>query len=122
VVGVYSLFGLGLSTVGPCFIWSLPVVVIGQLFVALVFSELSVSMPLAGALYQWTRRLVGEKYGWFVGWIYGIALLVTVASINLSVAPYIYELVGFRSVTPTPLINVGIACAMLLIHTGMYQI
>ena len=33
--------------------------VIGQLLVVLVFCELSVAYPLAGALYQWARRLVG---------------------------------------------------------------
>ena len=32
-------------------------VVFGQMMVALVFSELSVVYPLAGALYQWARRL-----------------------------------------------------------------
>ena len=42
VVGVYTLFGYGLSTGGPAFIWGLPVVVGGQLLVALVFySDLS---------------------------------------------------------------------------------
>ena len=53
------------------------------MMVVFVFSELSVVYPLAGALYQWGRRLVGYRYGWFVGWIYGWALLVTIGTLPL---------------------------------------
>lgn len=52
---------------GGLFIWGLPVVLIGQSLVALVFAELSVVYPMAGSLYQWARRLVGPRYGWLVG-------------------------------------------------------
>jgi amino acid transporter len=115
VVGVYSLFGFGLSTIGPVFIWSLPFVVFGQLLVALVFCKLSVTFPLAGALYQWCRRLVGEKYGWFVGWLYQWALLITVASIDLNIAPYVYEIIGISNVHKAW--DALIAICMLLTHT-----
>src|SRR6185436_4967497 len=81
VVGVYTLFGYGLSTGGPAFVWGLPIVVGGQALVVLVFSEVAATYPLAGALYQWARRLVGPRYGWFVGWLYGWALIVTIAAV-----------------------------------------
>src|ERR1700694_2631200 len=71
VVGVYSLFGYGLATAGPAFVWSIPIVALGQLFVALVFAEVGSAFPLAGALYQWGKQLLGPRYGWMVGWIYG---------------------------------------------------
>ena len=51
----------------------------GMLLVALVFGELASHYPIAGALYQYSKYTVGRRYGWFVGWFYGIALLVTVA-------------------------------------------
>jgi amino acid transporter len=35
---------------------------------------------------------VGRKFGWFVGWFYGIALLVTVASVDTGVVPYVTAL------------------------------
>ena len=69
VVGVYSLFGYGLATAGPAFVWSIPIVALGQLFVALVFAEVGSAYPLAGALYQWGKLLVGQRYGWLVGWM-----------------------------------------------------
>ena len=55
VVGIYSLFAYGLATGGPAFFWSIPIVVCGQLLVALTMGELASSYPLTGALYQWAR-------------------------------------------------------------------
>lgn len=52
---------------GGLFIWGLPIVVAGQVLVALIFAELAVIYPMAGALYQWARRLIGPRYGWLVG-------------------------------------------------------
>lgn len=116
VVGVYTLFGYGLATGGPAFIWGLPVVVLGQFFVVLVFSELSVAYPLAGALYQWARRLVGPRYGWFVGWIYGWALVITIAAVDLGAAPYLAELLGRA---PTRGTVVLLAAVLVVIHTAV---
>src|SRR5271169_6591420 len=116
VVGVYTLFGYGLSKGGPLFIWGLPVVVAGQLLVVLVFSELAVAYPLAGALYQWGRRLVGPRYGWFVGWIYGWALVITIAAVDLGAAPYLAELAGLA---PTKATLALLATLLLAVHTGL---
>jgi amino acid transporter len=116
VVGVYTLFGYGLATGGPAFIWSLPIVVLGQLLVVLVFCELSVSYPLAGALYQWARRLIGPRYGWFVGWIYGWALVITIAAIDLGAAPYLAELLGIEA---TRTHGVLLAALLLAVHTAI---
>jgi amino acid transporter len=61
VVGIYSLFVLGLGTGGPRYLWLLPIVVVGQMFVALVFAELGSHYPIAGALFQWGKNLVGPR-------------------------------------------------------------
>jgi amino acid transporter len=82
VVGIFSLFTLGLGSGGPRYLWLMPIVVLGQLFVALVFAELGSHYPIAGALFQWAKNLVGSGYGWWVGWIYGWALIMTVASVD----------------------------------------
>src|SRR3954468_7114395 len=63
-----------------------------MLFVALVFGELAIYYPVAGALYTYSKFSVGPAYGWFVGWFYGIALLVTVASVDTGVVPYVVDL------------------------------
>jgi amino acid transporter len=94
MVGVYSLFVLGAGAGGPRYLWLMPIVVAGMLLVALVFGELGSHYPVAGALYQYGKYSVGAAYGWWVGWIYGIALLVTVASVDTGVVPYVAALVN----------------------------
>ncbi|MGH2862140.1 MAG: APC family permease [Solirubrobacteraceae bacterium] len=88
MVGIYSLFLLGVGTGGPSYIWLTLIPLIGMLFVALVFGEFASHYPIAGALYNYCKFSVGPGYGWFVGWFYGIALLVTVASVDTGIVSY----------------------------------
>src|SRR3954470_6522342 len=88
MVGIYSLFVLGLGTGGPAYIWLNFIPIVGMLFVALVFGELASHYPVAGALYQYSKFSVGPGYGWFVGWFYGFALLITVAAVDTGVVTY----------------------------------
>src|SRR5580692_12155130 len=92
MVGIFSLFALGLGTGGPAYIWLTWIPVAGMLLVALVFGELASHYPVAGALYQYSKYTVGPRFGWFVGWFYGIALLVTVASVDTGVVSYVTAL------------------------------
>jgi amino acid transporter len=92
MVGIYSLFLLGAATGGPAYVWLTIIPVVGMLFVALVFGELASHYPVAGALYQYSKFSAGAAYGWFVGWFYGIALLVTVASVDTGVVSYVTSL------------------------------
>ncbi len=94
MVGIFSLFVLGIGSAGPRYLWLMPIVVVGQLFVALVMAELGSSYPIAGALFQWGKRLMGEGYGWWVGWIYGWALLITIASVDTGIAPYVTSILN----------------------------
>ena len=89
MVGIYSLFVLGVGTGGPAYVWLTWLPVIGMLFVALVFGELASHYPVAGALFQYSKFSVGPRYGWFVGWFYGFALLITVASVDTGVVGYV---------------------------------
>ena len=91
-MGIYSLYTLGLGTGGPRYIWTIPVVVGLMMLVALVFGELASEYPLSGALYQYGKYSVGSRYGWFIGWIYGFALLATVASVDSGAVGYVTAL------------------------------
>jgi amino acid transporter len=92
MVGIYSLYTLGLGTGGPRYIWTIPIVVGLMMLVALVFGELASEYPLSGALYQYGKYSVGPRYGWFIGWIYGFALLATVASVDSGAVGYVVSL------------------------------
>ncbi|MDE3222867.1 MAG: amino acid permease, partial [Acidobacteriota bacterium] len=92
MVGIYSIFIIGLGTGGPRYLWTIPVVVAFMTLVALVFGELASEYPLSGALYQYGKYNIGPRYGWFVGWIYGFALLATVASVDSGIVSYVTDL------------------------------
>ena len=94
MVGIYSLYVIGLGAGGPRYIWTIPIVVGLMTLVALVFGELSSEYPLSGALYQYGKYNVGPRYGWFVGWIYGFALLATVASVDSGIVTYVATLLN----------------------------
>jgi amino acid transporter len=66
--GIFTLFFLGLTT-------------IGGVFIALGFAELSSHYPVAGSVFQWTKYLAGKTYAWFAGWIYLFAGILTVTAV-----------------------------------------
>jgi urea carboxylase system permease len=103
---VFQLFALGYSFGGPAFFWTWPLVFAGQLCVALVFAELAANWPLAGCIYQWSRRLAGETVGWFAGWAMLVGYIVSVAAIGIAlqaVLPAVWS--GFQLVGTDPSIT-----------------
>jgi len=84
--GSFGNFGVGLGLGGPAFFWSWPIVIAGQTLVALVFAELASHFPVAGSIYQWSKRLSNRTLGWFTGWFYFWAQVVTVTAVAVIVA------------------------------------
>ncbi|HSI60180.1 MAG TPA: amino acid permease, partial [Ideonella sp.] len=96
---VFELFAFGYGFGGPAFAWTWPIVFIGQFAVTLVFAELAARYPIAGAIYQWSRRVSTDPLGWFAGWFMLIGYIVSVAAISIamqSVLPSIWD--GFQLV------------------------
>ena len=110
VVGVYTLFAFALATAGPPMIWSFVIVGVGQFLVALVFGEVVSQYPVAGGVYPWARRLWGKRWAWMTGWVYMVALLVTIASVAYGAAPYLASLLGI-----TATVNLTIVCALIVV-------
>jgi amino acid transporter len=84
-----------LGTGGPAFIWSWPIVFAGQLLVGLVFAELASHYPLAGSVFQWTKQVAGRDVAWMDGWIYLVAQVATIASVEFVVPPVIATIFGW---------------------------
>ena len=55
LTGVTALYGFGYLNAGPGVWWTWPVVVFGQILVALCFMELAAQYPIAGSVYQWSK-------------------------------------------------------------------
>jgi len=79
--GIFTLFFLGLTTIGGVFIWTWPVVALGQFIIALNFAEVTSHFPLAGSVFQWSKYMANRTYSWFTGWIYLFAGILTVTSV-----------------------------------------
>ncbi len=112
VVGVYSVFLIGFLAGGPPMIWSIVVAGVGQLLVSLVFAEVVAQFPVAGGIYPWARRLIGRRWSWITGWIYGWALIATIGSVATGSAIFTAYLFGFET---TGLTTVLMAAGIMLI-------
>jgi amino acid transporter len=101
--GTYTLIGLGLAVGGPSFFWSWPLIIVGQLFVALNFAELASHFPVAGSIYQWSKRLSNRTLGFFTGWIYFWAGVLTVTAVAATVPLVLSSIFGFALSAPSPI-------------------
>ena len=84
--GSFGNFGVGLGLGGPMMFWTWIIIVLGQTLVALGFAELASHYPVAGSIYQWSKRLSHRTLGWFTGWFYFWAQVVTVTAVACIVA------------------------------------
>jgi urea carboxylase system permease len=81
LTGVTALFGFGYLNAGPGVWWTWPVVIGGQCLVALCFMEMAGQYPIAGSVYQWSKKLTTGYPAWMVGWIYIVGAIVTIAAV-----------------------------------------
>ena len=72
---------VGFLFAGPAFIWAWPFVFAGQMMVALQFAELATHYPIAGSVYQWSKRVAPRAWAWNNGWFYLCAQLVTIPAV-----------------------------------------
>src|SRR4051812_47850628 len=121
--GIFTVYAYSLGIVGPAFIWTWPIVAIGQVIVALVLADLAGRIPLSGYAFQWTSRLVNSHYGWFVGWAGLMAFTPGFTGLNLGLAPILSSRLGIE-ITPTNIMVVTIALAVsqLLINLAGVRI
>jgi amino acid transporter len=110
IVGIYTVFAIGLVAAGPAFLWAFPLVLIGQLLVCCVFGNLVSKWPLQGSVYAWSRELIGPRYGWFAGWAYMWGLTLTLAVLPITASPYILGAAGVAapSQTTVELVAIGV--------------
>lgn len=84
LTGTFQLFYVGFGNAGPGYLWSWPIVFVGQLCVALCFMELAAKYPVAGSVYNWAKRLGSQLLGWSAGWLMFTASVVTLSAVVLA--------------------------------------
>ena len=84
LTGTFQLFYFGYGTAGPAYLWSWPLVLVGQLAVALCFMELAAKYPIAGSVYNWSKLLGSRIVGWCSGWLMLTASIVSLSAVVLA--------------------------------------
>lgn len=84
LTGTFQLFYFGFGFGGPMYWWSWPMVFVGQVMVALCFAELAGRYPVAGSVYNWSKRLAGPTTSWLAGWMMFTASVVTLTAVVLA--------------------------------------
>ncbi len=84
LTGTFQLFYFGIGTAGPAYLWSWPMVLVGQLAVALCFMELAAKYPVAGSVYNWSKQLGSRVIAWSAGWLMLTASIVTLSAVVLA--------------------------------------
>jgi urea carboxylase system permease len=84
LTGCFQLFYFGFGSGGPAYWWTWPMVFVGQLMVALCFAELAARYPVAGSIYNWSKRLGSATVSWLAGWMMLTASIVTIAAVALA--------------------------------------
>src|ERR671928_1732083 len=83
LTGTFQLFFFGFATGGPAYWWSWPMVFVGQVMIALCFAELAAAYPVAGSVYNWSKRLGSATVAWLAGWMMLTASIVTIPAVAL---------------------------------------
>ena len=94
LTGLFQTFHLGYGVAGPGFFWTWPVVLTGQLLVALCFAELASRFPVSGGVYQWAKFTGSPFFGWMTGWIYLSCLIVTIAAVAMALQVSLPQISG----------------------------
>ncbi|WP_104525961.1 APC family permease [Blastococcus atacamensis] len=128
LTGTFQLFYFGFGAGGPAYVWSWPVVFLGQLMVALCFAELAARYPVAGSLYNWTKRLGNRTTSWMAGWMMLTASVVTLSATVLAyqiTLPQLwsgFQLVGDGTGTYDFAVNAVILGSALIVFTTLVNV
>lgn len=125
LTGTFQLFYFGIGFGGPAYWWSWPMVFAGQLMVALCFCELAARYPVAGSVYNWSKRMGGPHVGWLAGWMMTVATMVSLAAVALAyqlTLPQIsslFQVVGNGSGTYDAAANAVLLGTILIVFTTL---
>ena len=120
LTGVIQLFAFGFLFAGPAVWWTWLIVLGGQFTVALCFAEMAGQYPLAGSVYNWSKRVAGDFWSWMTGWIYVVGSIVTVAAVAVAwqvVLPQVstkFQILGSAADAGTYVTKGGAQNALLL--------
>lgn len=125
LTGCFQLFYFGYGLGGPAYWWTWPTVFVGQLMVALCFAELAARYPVAGSIYNWSKRMGNPAVSWLAGWmlIFATIFTLTGAALALQITlPQIwsgFQIIGDGSGTYDFALNAVLLSTILIVFTTL---
>ena len=121
--GIFVLVGAAAGRAGPGALLAFVLAFGVSLLIALPYAELACRYPLAGGGYAFVRALLGEHWGFLMGWGYWGAYIFISGYVTLGFGGYLHALTGLPTVLGA-LALIGISTAINLIgvrFSGMVQ-
>jgi amino acid transporter len=113
--GLFSLYGFAVSSVGGVEFWGWPLVAISVGSMVLVIAELASKYPFAGSMYQWPTILAGKRVGWWMGWVYAMAMFPLLTAYYASLPVLIHPLFNLTPSLHTDEVIIVIAAAIAVV-------
>ncbi len=99
LAGCFTTYGQAWNNGGPIAIsWGWPIICLLILTVAFSMAELASAYPTAGAIYWWSARIGGRRWGWYTGWFNLIGLIGVVASVDYAAAAFLNAVLAIYGV------------------------
>jgi len=121
--GIFVLVGAAAGRAGPGALLAFVLAFGVSLVIALPYAELACRYPLAGGGYAFARTLLGQHWGFLMGWGYWGAYLFISGYVTLGFGGYLHALLGLPSVVGA-LGLIGLCMAINLIgvrFSGLVQ-
>jgi len=121
--GIFVLVGAAAGRAGPGALLAFVLAFGVSLLIALPYAELACRYPLAGGGYAFVRALLGEHWGFLMGWGYWGAYIFISGYVTLGFGGYLHALTGLPTVLGA-LALIGISTATNLIgvrFSGLVQ-
>src|SRR5690242_16690705 len=92
--GIFVLVGAAAGRVGPGALLAFVLAFCMSLLIALPYAELACRYPLAGGGYAFARALLGQHWGFLMGWGYWGAYIFISGYVTLGFGGYLHALTG----------------------------
>src|SRR2546425_1717630 len=112
--GIFVLVGAAAGRAGPGALLSFLLAFGISLLIALPYAELACRYPMAGGGYAFAQALLGEHWGFLMGWGYWGAYIFISGYVTLGFGGYLHSLTGLPPI-PGALALIGISTAINLI-------
>lgn len=93
--GIFVLIGLAGGKAGPAALIAFLLAFSASLLIALPYAELACRIPLAGGGYAFARQVLGQHWGFAMGWIYWGAYVFLSGYVTLGFGGYLHAATGF---------------------------